>query len=142
MMLPATRREVLAATGALLAAGVAPRALGAVRPALFLIDSRLPEGPALAAQARAAGHPSRDPQGEVIRLLLGEPGLMQAGTILGLTSWTDFVLARDALARPVRSAHALPLARDEAVEHPLLAALLAACPGRENPRATSFLWLV
>jgi hypothetical protein len=59
--------------------------------------------------ARAGGHTLADPQGEVVALLLAPHGrwLSANGMIVGLTGYSDFVLARDVLrgtSRPVRHA--------------------------------------
>jgi hypothetical protein len=62
--------------------------------------------------ARAGGHTLADPQGEVVALLLAPHGrwLSANGMIVGLTGYSDFVLARDVLrgtSRPVRHAVSL-----------------------------------
>ncbi|WP_194917457.1 hypothetical protein [Novosphingobium sp. NBM11] len=119
----------------------------------FIVDGRLPEAPRLIARARAGGHTLADPQGEVVALLLAPHGrwLSANGMIVGLTGYSDFVLARDVLrgtSRPVR--HAVSLNGMAQMETTLdggnrttrtLDALLGPAPWRENTRATSFLWL-
>lgn len=144
--LNASRRQVLGAATALLGLAAAPRAWAAPYDrASFIIDARLPEGPPLIERARASSHPIADPQGEIIRLLLGPQGpvLTRAGTIIGLSTYTDFVLARDMfrnVGRSVRGVLALPLTRDEAAE-PLLTLLHDACQRRCASQASAFLWL-
>lgn len=144
----ATRREVLAATAAALGLGLtlAPRQVGAT-PArtAFLVDSRLPEAAALAARARQAGHVVADPKREMVQLLLGPQGelLTGANTIIGLTTYSDLVLASDVLRGVGRSPHSalsLPLTGGEAPA-PLLTLLHEACQRRCASLATSYLWL-
>lgn len=107
----------------------------------FILDARLPEAAAILAQADAAGHPCADPAGEIIRLLLSDPAWQMAGTIIVLTTYSDYVLARDMLrmrGRRVRTPHALPGGE---VGDPVLASLRDACARRCTSRASSFLWL-
>jgi hypothetical protein len=142
----ASRREVLGATAALLGLAVAPRAVAATdEGAAFILDARLPEAAALAARARMAGHRAADPQGEMVRLLFGPQGkaLTGSGTIIGLSTYSDFVLARDVLrdmGRAPREALALPLADHDAPPR-LLALLHNACQRQCASQATSYLWL-
>ena len=144
--LTASRREVLGATSALLGMALAPRARGATPAARasFILDARLPEAGALTARAR--GHLIADPHGEIIRLLLGPQGktLISAGAIIGLTTYTDFMLASDVLrgiGRAPRQPLALPLAKTDAENTPLLALLHESCQRRCASLATSYLWL-
>lgn len=140
--LNASRRAVLGAMALLPGLGLAPRAwaAGALH---FILDARLPEAAAIRARAQAAGHPCADPADEIIRLLLSENGraMTASGTIIGLTTYTDYALARDALrmqGRSVRRPHALPGGEGG---DPLLATLRDACMRRCASQATSFLWL-
>ena len=154
----ALRRDILKGGAALGAAGFAglpgmASALDFSGAPRFIVDGRLPEAPRLIAQARAGGHTLADPQGEVVALLLAPHGrwLSADGMIVGLSSYSDFVLARDVLrgtSRPVRHAVSLNgMAHGEPVLHGggrvtrALGALLGPAPRRESARATSFLWL-
>ena len=138
------RRAVLGAMAVLPGLAMAPRAQ-ATAGLHFILDARLPEAAAIRARADAAGHPCAAPAGEIIRLLLSEEGPQMAGTIIGLTTYSDYVLARDMLrmrGRRVRTPHALPhgLPGGE-VGDPVLASLRDACARRCASRASSFLWL-
>lgn len=139
-----SRRDMLGIAGALLGLAVAPPAMAESRAdAVFLLDARLPEAAALTARARASGHMSIDPQGEMIRLLTSEKARfwIDAGTVIGLTTYTDLMLARDvlrAIGRPIRQHLALP---DGRADDPLLALLHQGCARSCASRATSFLWL-
>lgn len=78
-------------------------------PMRFIVDTRLPDAAHLIEQARRGGHPVVDPEGEIIRLMLrpSDPLTAHAGSLLGLTGYSDFILAQDALramARPMRYA--------------------------------------
>ncbi|WDF75118.1 hypothetical protein [Novosphingobium sp. KACC 22771] len=139
-----SRRYMLGVTGALLGLAVAPPVMAQRRAgAMFLLDARLPEAAALRARADAFGHRSIDPQGEMIRLLTGEKASLVNGaaTVIGLTTYTDLMLARDVLrgmGRPIRHHLALP---DGRADDPLLALLHQSCTRNCGSRATSFLWL-
>jgi len=143
----ASRREVLGAATMLLGMAVSSPALAfhSGQSASFILDARLPEAAALSARARQAGHRMADPQGEILRLLLGPQGrlLIGADTIIGLSTYTDFMLAGDVLraaGRRPRGALALPLVPGKACE-PLLTLLHEACRRRVPSLATSYLWL-
>lgn len=134
------RRAVLGAMAVLPGLAMAPRAQAAAG-FHFILDALLPEAAAIRARADAAGHPCADPAGEIIRLLLSEEGHQMAGTIIGLTTYSDYVLARDMLrmrGRRMRAPHALP---GGDVGDPLLASLRETCARRCASQATSFLWL-
>lgn len=133
-------------------AGAAPiAAAGRERPR-FIIDHRLPEADHIAARARAQGCPIADPEGEIIRLLLDrrDPWLSTSGSIIGLTGWSDLMLARDALrmaGRPLLHASALRGGREERlIGHKdgragrTLASLLGGEEMRRLTRTTSFVW--
>ncbi|NOW45260.1 hypothetical protein FHW96_001415 [Novosphingobium sp. SG751A] len=135
-----SRRAMLGAMAVLPGMGMAPRAWAA-GACHFILDARLPEAAAIRAKAEAAGHRSADPEGEIVRLLLSDEGRQMAGTIIGLTTYSDYILARDILRmrhRQVDRPHALP---DGDAGDLRLASLRDACARRCASRATSFLWL-
>ncbi len=155
------RRTLLKAVAALpLAQLVDVSPLSAQRaraPVRFIVDARLPDAPRLIEQARRGGHAIADPEGEIIRLMLrpGDPLSTYAGSVLGLTGYSDFVLARDALrmaGRPMRFAaridgqeRAILLDRD-GIDRPggaaaAIDALLATPVAASPARSTSFIWL-
>lgn len=147
--LPLSRRELLRAAsitlGLAAGLGLTTPALAASMGPAFLIDSRLPEAAALAARARQVGGLLADAGGEMVRLLLGPHGeaLIAASTLIGLSTYSDLVLARDVLrsrGRPLQGAIALPLAGHDAPA-PLLGLLHSACRRRCGSQATSHLWL-
>lgn len=150
------RREVLKGTLALTAAGaVAMPAVAPARtplgPPRYLVDMRLPEAVRLAGRARFAGHALHDPRREIVALLLSPEWQGQGGTIIGLTTWSDFALAQDMLrasATPIRHAVALDGPNPGIVvgtagspAQRMLAELLGPAPRHPAERATSFLWL-
>ncbi|MGE4409438.1 MAG: hypothetical protein AB7D33_02565 [Sphingobium sp.] len=78
-------------------------------PMRFIVDTRLPDAGHLIEQARRGDHAVVDPEGEIIRLMLrpSDPLPAHAGSLLGLTGYSDFILAQDALramGRPMRYA--------------------------------------
>jgi len=130
------RRAVLGAMAVLPGLAMAPRAQAAAG-FHFILDALLPEAAAIRARADAAGHPCAHPAGEIIRLLLSEEGHQMAGTIIGLTTYSDYVLARDMLrmrGRRMRAPHALPAAMSATLCWPLCAKpARAAAPRRPPP---------
>lgn len=151
------RREILkgglaltASTAVLLPAGAA-QAGAADGPLRFVVDMRLPEAALLAERARQGCHGLHDPAGEIVHLLHAPEWRSRGGVVIGLTTWSDFALARDILrtsGNPIRHAVALngPLPRLVAgkaasAEQRMLAELLGPAPRRRDQRATSFLWL-
>ncbi|WJT00896.1 hypothetical protein [Novosphingobium humi] len=139
-----TRRAVLGAMAVLPGLAMAPRAQAAAG-FHFILDARLPEAAAIRAWADAAGHPCADPAGEIIRLLMSEKDHPMAGTVIGLTTYSDYILARDMLrmqGRRLRAPHMLPDGLPGAQGgDPMLAGLRDACARRCGSRASSFLWL-
>jgi len=78
----------------------------------FIIDGRLAGADNLLRLADGGGHRVYQPQGEVVRLLLGAEGrdLLGQGMIVGLTGYVDAMLAADVLrglGRRVRSVDAI-----------------------------------
>jgi len=133
-------------------AGASPlTAAGRAQPR-FIIDRRLPEADRIAARARARNCRVADPEGEIIRLLLDrrEPWLSVSGSIIGLTGWSDLMLAQDALrmaGRPLLHASALRDGREQRLidradsrAGRTLASLLGGEEMRRLSRITSFLW--
>jgi len=133
-------------------AGASPLpAAGRERPR-FIIDHRLQEADHIAARARAQGCPVADPECEIIRLLLDrrDPWLSASGAIIGLTGWSDLMLAQDALrmaGRPLLHASALRDGKEERLigradsrAGATLASLLGGEDMRRPARTTSFVW--
>lgn len=65
----------------------------------FIVDGRLPEAPHIIARAGRMNMPVFDPEGEIIHLLRtpGAHWLEGKGRIIGLTGYSDLMLAQDAL---------------------------------------------
>lgn len=150
------RRDILKGGIALAAASSATlphvaQALPGTGPMRFVVDTRLPEAARLTQRARTAGQLPADPRGEIVALLLSAEWAGNTGSIVGLTTWTDFALARDILrssATPVRHAIALDgpnpgviLGTAGSPAHAALQTLLGPAPRQPGLRATSFLWL-
>lgn len=149
------RRDILKSGVALGAAIVAagPTGVGAVAAgrARYVVDMTLPEAPQLARRIGKAGHDLHDPQREIVALLLSPQWDNRGGPIIGLTTWSDFALARDLLrtsARPIRHAVVLEGSRPAVVigarrgpAHRALMDLLGPASRHPAQRATSFLWL-
>lgn len=152
-----TRRSLLKGLAILPVAGVPLAGVvataGREHAIRFVIDRRLPDGPALADFARRRGHALADPQGEIVALFLGAKAgwLKEQGMLIGLTGYSEMVLMRDLLrsvGRSMRYAAAFndgnaPLAdRLEGRAAALVTALHAAPPSGPPRRSGSFLWLV
>ncbi|MPT47563.1 MAG: hypothetical protein E2598_03975 [Sphingobium sp.] len=121
-------------------------------PMRFIVDRRLPEAEHIIGRARQANIPFFDPEGEIIHLLRTPDAgwLKDKGRIIGLTGYSDLMLAQDALreaGKPLLYVAALTgnkeqvlLDRANGKTGEALSALLFQPDGRPFARSTRFIW--
>ncbi len=150
------RRTVLAGAAALPMLGLAGPALRNLfsESKQLIYDEKLSRAQLAAQRARAMGLGTQATGGEIATLLLGRGRAdvsADAGSVIGLTGYSEFVLAGDILRRQGRAVR--PIAQfdtsDNWLEQPqpgseahrLVAALLASEDAVPQSRATGFVWL-
>jgi len=149
------RRTLLKCAAVLSASQIAgtPALMAAGRERLrFIVDPRLPEAGHIAARAAMQGCAVADPKGEIIHLLMDpkQAWLTSQGSIIGLTGYSDLMLARDALrmaGRPLLYISALQgeqetvlLDRQASKAGRTIASLLASPDMQRLSSSTSFVW--
>ena len=152
----ANRRNILKGGALLSLVGVTQASPLMATPAhasmRFIIDQRLPEAPHIIARAQQASLPYFDPEGEIIHLLRTPNAgwLNGKGRIIGLTGYSDLILAADALrtaGKPLHYIAALNGEREQVLLNratgktgDALAALLHQPNGQPLSRTTRFIW--
>jgi hypothetical protein len=93
-----SRRTLLKSVGVAGAATALPAQAFAASPALAVYDSRLPEGAAFGATAKAQGlHTVDVAGGDRAILQIARHSLSTSDTVVGLTGWSEWVIVRGLL---------------------------------------------
>jgi TAT (twin-arginine translocation) pathway signal sequence len=93
-----SRRTLLKSVGVAGAATALPAHAFAASPALAVYDSRLPEGAAFGATAKAQGlHTVDVAGGDRAILQIARHSLSTSDTVVGLTGWSEWVIVRGLL---------------------------------------------